>query len=45
VPQKIAYIVLYGFFGSPFLLAGLLIGAAYNATKTGWLWADKILNT
>jgi hypothetical protein len=43
--KKIAHIVLYGFFGAPFLVVGLLIGAAYNATKTGWLWADKILNT
>ena len=38
--SKIIYIVLFGFFGSPFLLLGLLAGAAWIALKTGWWWAE-----
>ena len=39
--SKIIYIVLYGFFASPFLILGLICGAAWIALKTGWWWAEK----
>jgi len=40
--SKVIYIVLYGFFSSPFLLIGLLAGAVCTALKTGWLWAEAL---
>jgi len=42
--SKIIYIVLFGFFASPFLLVGLLAGAIWIALKTGWWWAEKFGN-
>tara|TARA_R110000868_G_scaffold54575_1_gene170496 strand:- start:9043 stop:9189 length:147 start_codon:yes stop_codon:yes gene_type:complete len=41
--KKIAYIVFYGWLGSPFLVFGFLFGVALNGIKTGMLWADKLL--
>lgn len=41
IGSKCVFIVLYGFFGSPFLLVGLLTRVAWIALQTGWWWGKE----